>query len=223
MRSKYLLALCACLIVSSCGKNSGGSSSGDKRMLEVQQDLTGEYKAFLRPLNTQVSGFIPYGSAEIKVLDGTINIKTYLDDDSQVTHFQSIYTGSKCPTLSADKNGDGLIDATELQTVSGSAVIPLDDDLSGQANGSIVYPRGSSFTYSEGAKLDDMMSDLFSNSGPLEGFVKLEAGMPFNLENRVVVIFGTGDISRVPETVALLNGKARNLSIPIACGVLKRI
>lgn len=223
MKKLLFLLLISATLVTSCGKNSGGGTDASE-VMEQQQDLTGNYKAFLRPLNTSVSGFIPYGAAEIKVLDGEITVKTYLDDDSRVTHIQSIYSGSKCPARSDDKNKDGFIDVVELEASSGRAIVPLDSDLSGQQNGFGSYPKGSSFTYTESTKLEDMVSDLYdSNESIVDGFMKLKTGTPFNLENRVVLVFGTGEIGRVPESVATFKDQPRNFSVPIACGILKRL
>lgn len=223
MNKILLLSIICLLTVTSCGKDSGGGS-GNSEVFEQQQDLNGKYRAHLRPLNTTVSGFIPYGAAEVEVLNGELSVKTYLDDDSQVLHAQNIYSGSKCPTLSSDKNGDGIIDINELQSSAGSPIIPLDSDLSSQQNGYPIYPKGSSFTYVEKAKVRDFINDLYSSNNTLvDGYIKLQSGMPFNFEKRVIIILGTSDINRVPSTVASLKDQPRNISVPIVCGILKRI
>lgn len=191
---------------------------------EQQLDLTGKYKAFLRPMNTLISGFIPYGAAEIEVKEGDIAVVSYLDDDSQVSHYQSIFSGTECPTISSDMNGDGIIDITELAPLAGASLIPFDADLSSQKNGENIFPRGSSYTYRESANLQDLLGDLYlSDDNTSDNIMKLSPGKVFNIEGKVVIVFGTGDISRVPDSVKTFNALPRNLSVPIACGVIKRL
>ena len=122
------------LILFSCGKDSGGGSSTPSESAQQQEELMteGNYKAFLRPLNPSSNGFIPYGAAEFSLKGDQFTAKTYLDDDASVSHMQSIHMGTRCPTLSDDQNGDGLIDVQEALAVVGPAILPLDADLSTQ-------------------------------------------------------------------------------------------
>ncbi len=224
MKSYSVLALLVCIVCSGCGKGSGKNSSNLQTRQEQQQDLNGNYKAFLRPINTTVSGFIPYGAVELEVKAQELKIKSYLDDDSNVTHFQALFNGKECPTSKSDTNGDGLLDIKEITAQSGRPLLPMDNDISSQDNGKDVYPRGSSFTYMKSAKLEDVLSDLnLDDANESDEIVKLKKGQPFNLEGKIAIIFGTADMARVPTTVQPFHELPRNLSIPIACGVVKKL
>jgi hypothetical protein len=209
---KYLF-LSLILLTSSCGNKDDKDDPVNISAPIVTGELVGNYKAIMRPINTSVNGWLPTGAAEIYVNDQQINIKTYLDDDTKVTHIQSIHQGIRCPTINDDSNGDGFIDALEAEQVVGNVMIPLDGDISSPEAGQGVYPKGKSFTYFESAPLvkliqNHSLNNLLDNS--------------FHVEGRVVQMHGTSDINRVPPTVAEVNGQPRNLSIPIACGIIKR-
>lgn len=206
-KSLTISSLLLLTLLASCGDSGGGGSKSGEAILE-EQVSDGEYKAFLRPLNSSVNGFIPHGAAEFRVSNGIINAKTYLDDDTQVMHIQGIYSGTACPTLAQDANGDGLVDMAEAASVIGSMVLPLDGDIRTLVEGQNLYPKGKSFTYSKSAPVLSINNEL---------------GRPLALGGRVVLIQGTSDISRVPETVQSPEGIERNVSVPIVCGVIKKI
>ena len=94
----------------------------------------------------------------------------------------------------------------------GATIVALDGDLASHMGGQSDYPRGGSFTYNRETKLDYVIQDFNENF----------TGSVFELEGKVVMILGTSDISRVPKTVESKNGLPRNLTLPIACGILKR-
>ncbi len=205
MNKMWLLG--ALLLLSACGKESGSQNTAGSEVREEQVELVGEYKAILRPFNTQVNGFIPTGAAEFSVRDGELKVITYLDDDASVHHRQSLHAGSSCPTDAQDSNNDGLVDSVEALSIVGEVLIPLDGDLSSRVAGKDVWPRGKSFTYSKSTPLQNVLNDF--------------AGSPLNLEGKVVMIHGTSEGS-VPETVQTLEGLPRHLSLPIACGIIRR-
>jgi hypothetical protein len=210
------------LAVMSCGKQSSNNNQSTVASFEEDQPIEGEYKAFLRPLNTSVSGYIPSGAAEFKINDEKFNVKTYLDDDSPIGHIQHVYAGDKCPTLADDLNGDGLIDIQEAMRITGKSLIPLDNDLSSQKAGYGLFPTGKGFTYMKSIKLDVLLTDL-TLPGEDEKFAKLNKNKNLNLAGRVVMIHGTADKSRVPLSVATLDDQPNNATIPIACGIIKRV
>lgn len=208
---KYqLIALSFLLALVSCGKDGDGNKSESVTSL-VSTDLSGNYKALLRPLNTQANGFLPSGGAEVKANETELLVKTYLDDDTKVTHIQDIREGTRCPTQADDANGDGFIDVTEAAAVVGPVMIALDGDLDSHEGGQTDYPRGGSFTYTRQAKMDNVIKEAQA----------LRRGV-FQFEGKVVLIHGTSDLLKVPATVATINDLPRNLTLPIACGILKR-
>ena len=205
-----LMTLSFLLALASCGKDGGGSKSNSATNL-VTGELTGQYKALLRPLNTQANGFLPYGAAEVKATDEDLSVRTYLDDDTKVTHMQDIHEGTRCPNLADDTNGDGFVDIVEAQKAVGPVMVALDGDLETHMGGQNNYPGGGSFTYVRQARMDNVIQEAQSLRGGV-----------FQFEGRVVLIHGTSDLSRIPVTVQTIKDVPRNLSLPIACGILKR-
>lgn len=205
-----LFLLLAVLVA--CGKGGGGSSGGDGSLGIQEQVAEGSYRAVLRPYNNQLSGFLPSGFAEIKISGDEVEVKTLLEDDARAPHMQSIHAGTRCPTMGADANGDGIVDAVESQSMAGPVLIPLDADLNSDELGAGVYPMGRSFTYIEKASLV-----------ALEGDVKNRMNQNLNLGGRVVIIHGVAAHTKMPATVATVNGMTPQNSVPIACGVLQRV
>lgn len=206
-----LIALTCIVAIVSCGRSGDGAKSESSANL-VSGELPGKYKAQLRPMNTQANGFLPSGAAEIIASEEELQVKTYLDDDTKVMHIQDIHEGTRCPTLADDTNGDGFIDIVEANNVVGATVVALDGDLATHMGGQSNYPRGGSFTYNRETKLDYVIQDYNEN---------FRRGV-FQLEGKVVMIHGTSEISRIPVTVQAMNDLPRNLTLPIACGILKR-
>lgn len=190
-----ILVLSSALVVS-CGKGGGGSSSG-KSSSALEDAQEGTYKAILRPLNIHLSGFIPTGVAEIKIVDSQVDVKTLLDDDAKVPHMQSIHIGKRCPNASDDKNNDGLVDMQEALKASGNVFVPLDSNLNSVDEGKGIYPMGGGFTYQETTSLEKFGYDL-------------------KLNGRVVLIHGVAEATPLPPGV-------RANEVPIVCGILKKI
>lgn len=222
---KTLTILVALLSLSACGDKDSGSTSdsGDGTQEVVDSDLVptepqpleGQYEAILRPLNTSVSGFIPSGKALFQATEAGLTVTSYLEDDSKVQHIQSVHVGTRCPTMKDDANGDGFVDTVEMAKSVGKVLLALDADLNSLSAGQDSHPVGNAYTYVKEARVNDMLNDLYTND-------KLPAGSPLNLAGRVVVVHGTSDITRVPESVQTVNGLARNVTIPITCGIIKR-
>ncbi len=214
MRSSFALssALCVHLLLS-CGKNAdqGRKTLARPRILE-EQASEGLYRSPLRPLNNHLSGFIPTGMAEISVRGDVVVVKTLLDDDARVAHRQSILLGTRCPTLSDDTDRNGVIDVAEATRASGTTFIPLDGDLTSAALGAGVYPVGRGFTYVERASLQDLEADA-----------RARTGQNLNLAGRVILVHGVSAETPLPETVATLDASPRQATVPVACGILKRL
>lgn len=209
---KYKLApIITLVLLASCG-GGGGKSTSSRGPAVQEQTAEGSYRAILRPYNNSLSGFLPTGMAEIKIAGDTVSVKTFLDDDARVSHLQSIHTGTRCPDISDDKNGDGIVDIRESYAVTGNVLIPLDSDINTEAEGMGIYPTGGGYTYTEQASLSKLESD-----------VKARVNQNLNLGGRVVLIHGVEAGTKMPETVAVKEGMTKQLSVPIVCGILQRL
>ncbi len=220
-RSRSLIFLL--ILISACNHKSSQPSPAKEEQEEISDypssttvgeiDLPGNYGGILRPLNAPTSGHIPTGKVEFSITEKEFKALTFLDDDTEVVHLQSLHEGSRCPTLLDDENGDGLIDMKEAEKVVGKVLIPLDNDLSAQLLGMEKYPIGKSFSYSKTTSLKELLNDLRKmDEEPRDNIMKLTPEENLNLIGRVVLIHGTKDSSRVPATVRPHRGLPNYLS-----------
>lgn len=205
--SKKIFPLLCVLTLASCGGSGGGGSSsgGNQQREEQMQDIEGTYKAIIRPYNFTVAGWIPSGMTDIKVTGDQIEIKSWMDDSSNVTHMQNIHLGTACPGAEHDANGDGFVDMNESMRVSGGVLLPLDSDLSSQ-DASNAFPKGN-FTYYQKASVSEITANI-------------KRGL--NLEGKVIIVMGAAANRNLPGSVSTVNGQTKELSVPIACGVIQR-
>lgn len=210
-----------------CGKDGGGDSSS--RIQEEQRHNTteatpGTYYTVLRPVNFQSNGFIPYGMASFSVQNDQLQVSMSLDDDQPVVHRQALHVGSRCPTINDDANKDGFVDFQEALRVVGPAIMPLDSDLNSQVAGKDQFPRGRSMTYNNQASLTKINADLWAaDEDPTDHVTKLKPGRGIGFEGRVVLVHGTSAQSSFPTTLAAHQNEPAHLSLPVVCGVLKKI
>jgi hypothetical protein len=230
MKANKLIVLFALLSLVSCGKDSGsGSSKSGARetqsaSMELVEATPGTYYGVLRPVNFHSNGFIPYGMATFTLKEDQLQVSTTMDDDQAVPHRQTLHLGTRCPSLSDDSNGDGFIDYQEAQVVVGPVLMPLDNDLNSQKAGEEIYPRGTGMTYNMTASLRKINTDLWqTDEDPSDNVMKLENNKGIGFENRVVLIHGTTSGSQLLSSLASYKDEEANISLPVVCGVLKKI
>lgn len=223
----HIVPVLCVLAFTSCGGSGGGgggsTAAGNDHPPQQMQVTEGTYKAILRPYNFTVAGWIPNGMADIKIVGDQVEIKSWLDDSSSVVHMQNIHLGTQCPTSANDLNSDGFVDFNETVAVTNKILVPLDSDLNSQSGGANVYPKGN-FAYVQTASLENMMTDLKQQDLDRNDFTaKLDASQGLNLEGKVIIVTGTAANRALPATVSTVNNQTRELSIPIACGIIERM
>lgn len=201
--------LCAGVLVSLIG--CGGA---DKR-----------YVAVLSPLNTQVSGN-PMGTAEFIVTGDRLVARVDVVGLDDTVHPQFIRSGDLCPGASVDRNGDGFIDVVEGSSTFGTALIPLDSDLSDSTPGEEEgFPNIASYRYEAEVGLDTLFNDLRTDDpNPDDDVVKLSEEEisdrgpldSIDLNARTFVIHGVDDA--LPESVATVGEAEARRLLPVACG-----
>lgn len=220
---KYFGLVFLSTLLVSCGGGSGSSSNNPVvQSQESLEEVQGLYRATLRPFNTHLSGFLPSGQTEIEIKGQNFEVNSVLDDAAPVTHRHNIHVGSRCPNMGDDLNGDGYVDVNEAFAVVGDIIIPLDSDLQSQNAGS--YPRGSAMTYSRSINVDLLLRDLRdADMDPNDRVTKLTSGEDFSLEGKVVLIHGINSFTQLPDSVSALPRDTKQASMPIACGILRKI
>lgn len=222
--SKKFLAMLCLLALASCGGSGGGSSNAsDEEERQEMQETEGRYKAIIRPVNITIAGWTPSAVTDIKVTGDVVEVSGWMDDSASVTHIQGIHVGTKCPEMAHDANGDGYVDFNETLKVSKRVLVPLDGNLNSQDEGASVYPKGN-YTYFQKASLAEMMNDLtIADPNGGDHIAKLGAGEGLNLDGRVIIVMGVAANRALPATVSTLPGQTAQASIPIGCGVIKRM
>lgn len=225
MKTNNFLSVLALLACVACGGGGGGGgSNGSEGIQELVEATPGTYYSVLRPVNFYSNGYIPYGAATFTVKENQLQVSTSMDDDQAVAHRQSLHLGTRCPTAGDDTNGDGFVDYNEAIAVVGPALMPLDNDLSSQKAGAEIYPRGRGMTYNKSASLPQVNADLWvSDENPSDNVTKLAPGQALGFEERVVLVHGTSASVLLPNSLSSYPGEAAHLSLPVVCGVLKKI
>lgn len=201
------LLICISFIIAliSCGKQTFPDYTDDSDLQREEQEA-GTYGATFKPLNPHKSGNFK-GHAVLWIRGIQFYIRVILTSaQPRVRHLQAIHTSGRCPEKSDDKNGDNILDFTEVLAAAGPHLIPLDRSLKTQLHGSEWFPTTDgegTMNYSRSIGVSQMMSDLRARD-PVPGdyLAKLVAGENLDIGMRTIIIYGTS-------TDALL---------PIACG-----
>ncbi len=184
-----ILLLSTFILLFSCGKASKGKSYFQQEQEEISD---GVYAAVLYPVNLSIDKDLQ-GGIKIHKFGDDFKVKVKIKGAPKGTQEQYLYSGSECPTLYNDLNGDGIIDGNESRAVMGEVILPFDGDLSSVEGGGGLFPVDS-YEYSQSTSYSLMLSDLqhsYSNR-----FLKLEKS--------AVLIIKEG-------------------THPLACGVLTKI
>lgn len=222
----------------SCG-GSGGNGGGEKSRSsnrpeaesEVSRDasvdgshIQGTLISRFSTLNSQVVGTIP-GSAIFRRDEDQIKVFVRLFAGSpSIAHFQNIHSGSRCPTMSDDSNGDGYLDIQETIAVAGKIIVPLDWDISSQLGGNrswpLAFPNGS-YEYTKIASFRAFWDDLNEpDERTTDHIIKASEIGGFDPVGRVVIVQGVDANKALPETVASLGPWKNFQTLPITCGIL---
>lgn len=215
-------------LVSSCGKsNSSAGLPIEKTPLPINgSNIVGIYMAKFDTLNASVNGNIP-GSATLQRRDDSFKAYVRLFGGApNAWHMQNIHTG-RCPTPSDDMNSDGFVDYEEAMRALGPILLPLDSNLSSQAAGKNIYPiadSSGSYFYERMTTFTKMFADLKTeDQDPTDNMTKLDPESGLDFSGKVVVIHGAPDTAILPETVASVDNRPANQTLPIACGTFEQV
>lgn len=221
-------------LLTSCGRSgsSSGNESGERVVDETQieasraaadgSNIQGKFIAKFMTLNPHVVGTVP-GSTQILREEDRISIFLRLFAGSpSIGHFQNVHTGTRCPVMSDDTNGDGYIDIQEALKVVGPVLIPLDWDIGSQLSGNSIWPKAfpnGSYDYMMTTNFNRFWNDLKSEDrNPNDNLAKLAPDEGLEISGKVVMVQGVEEIKNLPDTVSGL-GRWKNFqTLPITCG-----
>jgi hypothetical protein len=242
MGKNILIRAMVLLILISCGKkNSPPISAPDahqspleqlppmakEEVLEIKTEPEGLFLAVFNTLNpgltSKITGAFTFSYIQA---DDELVIDVHLNNSSPETiHRQSVRVGKRCPQPEDDRNQDGIIDATEGEEVYGKTLIPLDSDLSSARSHDSIFPFSTKFghyIYSKQTLFSHFIKDLHDHTIN-DGHAKIPPGGSLLIEERVVVIQGVSPLLDMPSSVRSLGNLTLHQSLPIACGIIKRV
>jgi hypothetical protein len=179
------------------------------------------YVAHLSALNTSVTGSKAVGEATFTIkgdsLTIAVNASGLPKDIEHWQHFHGFTDGRQaaCPTKAADANGDGIIDVVETGATAGTTMVPFTGDPVSMDVPHGTYPKASAtgtLQYKETVSLSALQA----------AFGKAFDGQKLDLDRRVVFIHGVPAASKLKASVASLGPIPAQVTLPIACGEIKR-
>jgi len=181
------------------------------------------YKAELSSLNVKTTGSKASGEATFTISGDRLRIRVTAKDVppnlEHLQHFHGFAKGdrtSRCPAARDDKNGDGVIDMVETEPVAGTTMVPLHDDPVSMAVVNDTYPKAGadgSYSYEETVSLKALKA----------AFIKMFPGQNLDFDRRVVFLHGVPTTTKLPATVGSLDHIPAQVTLPIACGEIRRI
>lgn len=185
-------------------------------------ETTTTYQAKLMGLNSSVTGSDASGDVTITVSGDDLTIHISVEgvppDMEHWQHFHGFPEPGKaatCATMDQDANKDGIIDVVETEPVSGTTMVPFNDDPVSMNVGANTYPKSDAngmYTYDKTVSLKALEA-AFAKAFP-------DTKGDLALDTRVVYIHGVPATQELPATVASLGDIPAQVTIPIACGQL---
>lgn len=178
----------------SCGKsyNSDAFNRKDEQRDEAEE-LQQNFRADMKAVNPSLSD--ADGQVLVRLVKDDFRVNLAMRNVSPTVHAQRILSGQNCPGPDADKDGDGIISSAEAQAVSSTTFLSLDGDLGDKKENVGSFPEAN--------LLRTYLYDETTSRSKLREVI----GTDFVLENRVVMVYGTGE----------------DPTVPVACGELTQV
>ena len=181
------------------------------------------YKAELSSLNSKTTGSRAKGEAIFTISGDQLTIhvsaKGVSPNMEHLQHLHGFAKGdrkSKCPTARNDTKGDGIIDIVETEPVAGTTMVPFHDDPVDMEMVKDTYPSAGtdgSYSYEKTVSLKALRA----------AFAAKFSGQQLDLGRRVVFLHGVPASTKLPATVASLDDIPAQVTLPIACGEIKKV
>lgn len=219
MKMKCFGALAAAVAGAACVP----SASAGARASDTDGQSMAVYVADLLPMNANVTGLEPSGQARLTIAGDTLTVSIKVQHAPPgIAHWQHFHgfkdsRDSTCPaTAAADANHDGIIDLIETEPRAGTTMVPFDDDPAGMQVVRGTYPEASAdgaYEYQASVSLAALKA----------AFAKTFDGQELDLDRRVIIVHGVLPDTKLPASVASLGTVPAQVTLPIACGKIKRV
>jgi hypothetical protein len=220
MKTLLILTLFACAALAATLSNAAPKGAAAKPKTDSKADAV--YVAQLQPVNSKASGLKAGGEMRFTVHGDRLTIKVRVHgvppDIEHWQHFHGFPDGRQatCPGAAADVNGDGYIDIRETEPTSGTTMVPFNADPVKLEIPTDTYPHATArgtFEYQKIVSLSALQS----------AFGAKFDGHAIDLDHRVVQVHGVLEMPALPASVASLGTIPARVTLPLACGEIKRI
>ena len=217
MKAIYSLMMLS-LIALSCNnpnKNNNQENNSQESNIEI-------YEAQIQAINSNVTNLQTSGKARFVIEGDKMSVTIVINNAPPgIEHWQHFHgfpnqKSAKCATELEDANEDGIIDVVETEAVSGTTMVPFNQFPAEMAIPTDTYPMADdngSYHYEVEIPLNDLkiaFADAFNDS-------------ELNLDRRVIYIHGVSSDTELPKTVASLGDIPAHVTLPIACGKIKKV
>ncbi|GAA3999678.1 hypothetical protein GCM10022279_24220 [Comamonas faecalis] len=182
---------------------------------------TTTYVAQLQPMNTAVTGSATTGQATFTERGGQlvmdVQVRGAPANIEHWQHFHGFKNGqpATCPAAGADTNRDGIVDLIETGPSAGTTMVPF-----------IQHPASMDIPHGTYPVADASGAYHYRVTVPVAelqaAFAKQFPGQKLDLDRRVVFIHGVPASTRLPASVQSLGPIPAQVTLPIACGVIKK-
>ncbi|BDZ31879.1 hypothetical protein RA086_11630 [Lactiplantibacillus sp. WILCCON 0030] len=182
-----------------------------------------KYIAEIKPLNADKIGTAAHGQATFDLTADHLTIDITMHDTPANTqhweHFHGFPTEKAAQVAgpAQDANGDGYIDLPETEPVSGTTMVPFNDDPAAMDIPNDKYPvadKNGDYHYTRVVSLADLTKKFKAAFNDTD----------LNLAQRVVYVHGVPDSVNLPATVAGAVGPYdAHVTLPIAAGKIIKV
>lgn len=180
------------------------------------------YVAELHAINTKATKSSAAGNVRFTVHGDSLTIHVQMHDvPAGIEHWQHFHgfpdgRQSMCPTAKADTSHDGLVDILETEPAAGTTMVPFNADPVAMDIPTHTYPNANTTGVYDYTKTVSLAS--------LErAFGQKYTGGKLDLSRRVAMVHGVPESTTLPKTVASLGTIPSRVTLPIACGAIRRL
>lgn len=225
MKSKIFIILFAigALFFIGCKNSEKEKGEPEPNVTDISEEgFKQMYQVEISPLNSHITGSDAIGKAVFEIENDEVHVRIEMSGTPpNMEHWQHFHgfedeTDASCPTMDADKNGDGIIDLIETEDFAGTTMVPFNDvpaEMDIPKNSYPVSDKNGNYKYEVTislTQLEKAFGDAFNDTS-------------LQLEKRVLFIHGVPSETDLPESVASLGDIPAQVTLPIGCGKFVRV
>ncbi len=180
------------------------------------------YVAELHAINTKASMSSAEGTVRFTVHGDSLTIRVNMRGvPAGIEHWQHFHGfpdghQSSCPTSAADTSHDQLVDILETEPSAGTTMVPFNADPVAMDIPTHTYPHANTtgtYAYTRSVSLAALE----------RAFGARYTGGTIDLSRRVAMVHGVPESTVLPGSVASLGTIPARITLPIACGAIRRV